>query len=72
VIPRLAADALLIAHLAFIVFVLAGGLLVLHRRIWTAVHLPAVAWGAFAEFRNRVSPDSAGKFAAARRGIDRV
>ena len=55
-IPRLAADALLIAHLAFIVFVLAGGLLVLHRRIWTAVHLPAVAWGAFAELTGTVCP----------------
>jgi len=56
VIPRLAADALLIAHLAFIVFVLAGGLLVLHRRIWAAVHLPAVAWGAFAELTGTVCP----------------
>ena len=55
-IPRLAADALLIAHLAFIVFVLAGGLLVLHRRIWAAVHLPAVAWGAFAELTGTVCP----------------
>jgi len=56
VIPRLAADALLIAHLAFIVFVLAGGFLVLHRRIWAAVHLPAAAWGAFAELTGTVCP----------------
>ena len=55
-IPRLAADALLIAHLAFIVFVLAGGFLVLHRRIWAAAHLPALAWGAFAELTGTVCP----------------
>jgi hypothetical protein len=56
VIPRLAADVLLIAHLAFIVFVLAGGFLVLHRRIWAAAHLPALAWGAFAELTGTVCP----------------
>ena len=55
-IPRLAADALLIAHLAFIVFVLAGGFLVLHRPIWAAAHLPALAWGAFAELTGTVCP----------------
>ena len=55
-IARLAADALLVAHLAFIAFVLAGGLLVIHRRAWAAVHLPAVAWGAFAELTGTVCP----------------
>jgi hypothetical protein len=56
VIPRLAADAVLVAHLAFIVFVLAGGLLVLRRPIWAAWHLPAVAWGAVAELTATVCP----------------
>ena len=55
-IPRLAADAVLVAHLAFIVFVLAGGLLVLYRQIWAAIHLPAVAWAAFAELTATVCP----------------
>lgn len=55
-IARLAADALLVAHLAFIAFVLAGGLFVLHRPIWAAVHLPAAAWGAFAELTATVCP----------------
>jgi hypothetical protein len=55
-IPRLAADAVLVAHLAFIVFVLAGGLLVLHRPIWAALHLPAAAWGAFAELTGTICP----------------
>ena len=55
-IPRLAADSVLVAHLAFIVFVLAGGLLVLRRPIWAALHLPAVAWGAFAELTGTLCP----------------
>ena len=55
-IPRFAADALLIVHLAFIVFVLAGGLLVLRRAIWAALHLPAAAWGALAELTGTICP----------------
>ena len=55
-IPRLAADAVLVGHLAFVAFVLVGGLLVMHRRIWAALHLPAVAWGAFAELSGTLCP----------------
>lgn len=45
----LAADALVVVHLAFIVFVVLGGLLVLRwpHAVW--VHLPAMAWGAWVE-----------------------
>ena len=53
---RLLADALVAAHLAFIVFVVAGGLLVLRSRGWAVLHLPAVAWGAFAEITRTVCP----------------
>jgi hypothetical protein len=56
VTARLLADALVAVHLAFIVFVLAGGLLVLRRRSWAVLHLPAVAWGAFAELTRTVCP----------------
>jgi hypothetical protein len=56
VTARLLADALVAAHVAFIVFVLAGGLLALRRRGWAALHLPAVAWGAFAELTGTVCP----------------
>jgi hypothetical protein len=56
VILRLAADAVLVIHLAFIAFVLFGGVLVLRRRIWAAFHLPAVAWGAFAELSGTICP----------------
>jgi hypothetical protein len=53
---RLAADALVVLHFGFVVFVLLGGLLILRwpRLIW--LHLPAVAWGAFVEFSHRVCP----------------
>jgi uncharacterized protein DUF2784 len=56
VISRIAADAVLVAHLAFIAHVLVGGLLVLHHRMWAAFHLPAAAWGAFAELTGTLCP----------------
>ncbi|MFJ3451776.1 DUF2784 domain-containing protein [Pseudomonas sichuanensis] len=42
---RLAADALVLLHLTFILLVLLGGLLVLWRRKALILHLPALAWG---------------------------
>jgi len=56
VIARLLADTLVAAHVAFIAFVVAGGLLVLRRRGWAALHLPAVVWGVLAEFTGTVCP----------------
>jgi hypothetical protein len=54
--PRLLADALVGAHLAFIAFVCGGGLLVLWRRAWAVLHLPAVAWAAWIEFTGTICP----------------
>ena len=52
----LLADLVLIAHLAFVVFVLCGGLLVLRWR-WVAwLHLPAAAWGTVVEFTGWICP----------------
>ena len=53
---RLLADAVVFVHLAFIVFVVAGGALLLAwpRIAW--VHLPAVAWAAYAEFTATICP----------------
>ena len=47
---RLAADAVVLLHGAFVLFVVLGGLLVWRwpRLAW--LHLPAVAWGALLEF----------------------
>ena len=53
---RLAADFIVIVHLAFVCFVVAGGLLVLkwHRVAW--LHVPAVVWGALVEFQGWFCP----------------
>lgn len=50
------ADAVLVIHLLFILFVALGGLLVL-RWPWLAwLHVPAVLWGAFIEFSAGICP----------------
>ena len=53
---RLLADAVVVVHLAFIVFVLLGGLLVLVRPRLAWLHLPAVLWGAYAELTATICP----------------
>lgn len=53
---QLAAEAVLLLHLAFIVFVMLGALLVARWRWMAAVHLPAAAWGVFAELTGRICP----------------
>ena len=44
------ADILVLLHLAFVCFVVLGGLLALRRRRWAWVHLPVAVWGALVEF----------------------
>lgn len=53
---RLAADAVLIVHLAFIVFVVLGGLAVLRWPRLALIHLPAVAWGVALELNGWLCP----------------
>jgi hypothetical protein len=53
---RLSADLVLIVHLAFILFVILGGLLVLRRPRLVWLHLPAVVWGTLIEFHGRHLP----------------
>jgi hypothetical protein len=53
---RLGAIAVLLVHLAFVLFVVLGGLLVLRWRGVAWVHLPAAVWGAAIEFSGRVCP----------------
>jgi hypothetical protein len=52
----LLADAVLLLHLAFVVFVMMGGALALRwpRVAW--IHLPAAAWGATVEFAGLICP----------------
>jgi Protein of Unknown function (DUF2784) len=53
---RLAADAVTLLHLAFVLFVALGGLLAWRwpRRAW--LHLPAVLWGGWIEFAGGLCP----------------
>ena len=50
------ADLVLLLHGAFVLFVLAGGLLVLRWRRLIWVHLPAVVWGAAIEVGGWICP----------------
>lgn len=53
---RLAADAVVLLHVAFIVFVVLGGLLAL-RRPWVAIlHLPAAVWAVLIESFGWICP----------------
>jgi hypothetical protein len=53
---RLLADAVVVLHLAFILFVIFGGLAALRwpRLAW--LHVPAAAWGALIEFGGWICP----------------
>lgn len=53
---RLAADGVLLLHLAFIVFALLGAALAVRWRWVIAAHLPAAAWGFFVELSGRGCP----------------
>jgi hypothetical protein len=53
---RLAADGVLLLHLAFILFALVGAAAALRWRWIPLVHLPAAAWGFFVELTGRVCP----------------
>jgi hypothetical protein len=53
---RALADATLVIHLSFVLFVVLGGLLVLRWRWLAWLHLPAALWGAFIELTGRICP----------------
>ncbi len=53
---RVAADGVLLLHLAFIVFALFGGALAVWWRWMPLVHLPAAAWAFFVEVTGRICP----------------
>ena len=50
------ADAVLLLHLTFIVFVLLGGLLALRWRRLAFAHLPAAVWGILVEVAGWICP----------------
>lgn len=53
---RAAADAVLVAHFAFVLFVVLGALLVWRwpRVLW--LHVPAIVWAVFVELSGRICP----------------
>jgi len=52
----LLADLVLVLHAAFIVFVVLGGLLVLWRRHFAWLHIPAAGWGILIEIKGWICP----------------
>ena len=53
---RLAADAVVVFHLAFIVFAVLGGWLLLWQRRLAWLHLPAWAWAVWIELSHGICP----------------
>lgn len=53
---RVAADLLVLLHLVFILFVVAGGFAVFKWPWMAFLHIPAAIWGALIEYRNWVCP----------------
>lgn len=53
---RLLADATVVLHLAFVLFVVLGGLVVLRYPRMAWMHLPAAGWGAWVEFAGWICP----------------
>ncbi len=52
----LAADAVLVLHLLFILFAVAGGMLLFRWRWLVLFHLPAVVWAVLIEWRGWICP----------------
>jgi hypothetical protein len=54
--PRLIANAIVILHFAFILWVMFGAFTLFLRRWFACVHLPALAWAAYIEFSGHICP----------------
>ena len=70
---RLLADLLLLIHAAFIAFAVLGGLLVLYRRWWAWLHIPAAVWAAAVVIMGWICPltpwEQQLRLAAGQRGL---
>ena len=53
---RILADLLVVVHLAFVAFVVAGGVLVLRWPRLAVVHIPAALWGVWIELSGGICP----------------
>lgn len=55
-INRLAADAVLLLHFAFVIFAVFGGFLVLLDRRWMWLHIPSVLWSSIVNLASWTCP----------------
>ena len=55
-IYSIAADLVVLIHFAFILFVVAGGFLVIKWKKFLLFHIPAVTWGVLIEFFGWICP----------------
>jgi hypothetical protein len=53
---RLLADAVLIIHLTFVLWVALGCVVVWYRPWSASLHIPALAWGAYIELSGGICP----------------
>ncbi len=53
---HIAADLIVLVHFAFVIFVVAGGLLALRWPKMAYLHIPAAIWGAWIGFANWICP----------------
>ncbi len=53
---RIAADLVLVTHLAFILVVVAGALAVIRNPWFVWIHVPVASWGVFVELTGRICP----------------
>jgi hypothetical protein len=56
VMYRLLADAVVVFHALFIVFIVFGGFLAWRRRWVALVHIPCAVWGVLIEYRGWICP----------------
>lgn len=55
-LERIAADAVMLVHLGFVIFVVFGGLLVLRFQKVAFAHVPAFLWGVWIEATGGICP----------------
>ena len=53
---RVLADLVMVFHFVFVLFAVLGGCLVLKRRFWVWVHVPAFLWAGLIEFTGWICP----------------
>ena len=56
IVWRILADAIVLAHVAFVVFGVLGGFLTWRWRLAALVHLPVLAWGLWIELSGNICP----------------